>query len=467
MLQGMKGLLLALLVGLVAVLPATAGEVVVIPLKGEVSKAQFFFLRRALNEATERRADAVILDIDTYGGELDAAVKMQQALSKVPMRTVAYINPNAGSAGAMIAISTKQIFMAPISAIGAAAPVMASGEDLPKMLAEKSNSYFTAYFRGVATENGHNPDVAEAFIVKDKAVVIGGVTVHEAGKLLSLNAKEATRRIDGKPVLADGIAASLREVARQAGLTGNLYVVEPYRAEKLAFWLTQIAPLLIGAGLLGIWIELKSPGAVIPGVVGAICLALFFGGHYVGGLAGWEAPVLFVIGVILVIVELVFLAGGTIVVGLIGAALMLGAVVWAMLDRLPGGRWMPTLQELEGPMMQLGLGLALTALGAAALMRYLPKTSIYRRFVLQTSLPEGPSFPAQENEFAGIAAGDIGVADSILRPSGRGIFHGTPRDVISQGEFIEKGTTIRVVAVEGSRIIVERALPSEELGRRG
>jgi membrane-bound serine protease (ClpP class) len=129
---------------------AESTGVVVVPLKGEISEAQFFFLRRALKSAESTNASAVIIDMDTYGGLLKAAVEMQDALQKCPIPTVTYINTNAGSAGALVALSTKRIYMAPVSAIGAAAPVSSGGEDLSETMNGKVISYFSGYFRSAA-----------------------------------------------------------------------------------------------------------------------------------------------------------------------------------------------------------------------------------------------------------------------------------------------------------------------------
>jgi len=432
---------------------ATAGEVVVIPVKGEISEAQFFFLRRGLKEAQERDARAVILDMDTYGGSLDAAVSMQKALSQSGRRTITYINPNSGSAGALIALSTKEIYMAPISAIGAAAPVMQGGGDLPQTIMEKTVSFYSGYFRSTAEENGHNPVIAEAFINKEVEVEIGGEKIHSKGAPLTLSAQEATRRINGKPVLALGIVKSLDDLLGQANLQGPVHSVEPTRLDRLAFWITKLAPLFLMGGMLGLWIEIKTPGFGIPGILSAICFTIFFTGHYVAGLSGLEAPLLFFLGVLLIIVELVFFPG-ILLLAAAGAVLMIGSLIWAMVDYYPGATF-PTLADaLVLPLVNLAIALVITLLVGALLVRYLPRTRIYRSIVLGWAPPEGPSFVPEHSEFSGVEPGAQGVALSILRPSGRAEIEGTLRDVISTGAFVEAGTPIRVVAVEGSRIVV-------------
>jgi len=433
---------------------APAAEVVVVPFKGKVSQAQFFFLRRALKEAERDKAQAVILDMDTYGGELDACVAMQKALSQVKMRTMTYINPNAGSAGALIAISTKEIYMAPISAIGAAAPVMAGGQDLTKTLEDKEVSFLSSYFSSVAEKNGHNPQIARAFIDKNQAVVIGGQTIHEKGSVLTLSAQEAVKVIDGKPLLAEGIVASVPELLKQARLEGLVREVQPTGFEVLAFWVTTLSPLFLLGGILGAYLEMKIPGFGVAGIVSILCFAIFFMGHYVAGLAGWEAPVLFLVGLALVLGE-VLVHPGTILPGLFGAMLMAVSLVWAMVDRYPDGPLVPDAGLLVVPLIRLAVAVGLAGIAIAFLAKYLPKTSFFHGLVLASRNPAGAALSPTKSEFTRVPVGAEGVARSILRPSGRAEFGGEFHDVITMGQFVDPGTRVRVVAVEGARIVVE------------
>src|SRR4029077_3037167 len=204
---------------------------------------------------------------------------------------------NAGSAGAIIAIATQHIFMAPVSAIGAAAPILPTGEDLPSTAKEKTISYWSGLVRGSAIKNGHNPDVAEAFINKDKEVKIGDRVIHPKGSVLPLNAQDATERINGNPLLAEGIADSIGDLTKKAGLKGNVVTIEPTGFEQIAFWITALAPLLLLGGILGAYLEFKIPGVTWPGIISAICFALFFLGQYLAALACWEVVALFILGV--------------------------------------------------------------------------------------------------------------------------------------------------------------------------
>src|SRR5262249_22598875 len=395
------------------------GDVVVVPLRGEISPSLLMFLRRAEKVAERNGASAIIFEMNTYGGRLDSAEEISSALNRAKIPTYTFINSNAGSAGALIALATPHIYMAPVSAIGAAAPVLPTGEDLPLTQREKTISYWSALTRGTAMKNGHNPDVGEAFMNKDKQVKSGDRVVHPKGTLLTLNAQEATEKINGKPLLADGLADSVVDLIQKAGLKGNAVSLGPTGFEQLAFWITALAPLLLLGGIIGAWLEFKIPGASLPGIISAICFALFFLGHYLAGLAGWEVVALFVLGVVLVIIEILFFAHSTIVFGVVGVFLILASLFWAMIDRYPGETFFPTGRALALPLMNLFLALIGAAIVIAILARYLPRTSIYRRFALITANPPGPSLAGAPREFTtglDLSPGAEGVSLSILRP---------------------------------------------------
>jgi membrane-bound serine protease (ClpP class) len=433
------------------------GDVVVIPLQGEISPSLAIFIRRAEKTAESRGASAIILDMDTYGGQLDAAEKITGILNHATIPTYTYVNSNAGSAGALIALATRHIYMAPVSAIGAAAPILSTGQDLPPTEKEKTISYWSALIRSSALRNGHNPDIGEAFMNKDKEVKIGNKVVHAKGSLLSLSAQEATENFNGKPLLADGIAGSVEEVARKAGLKGAVVQFDPSGFEQLAFWLTRLAPLLLLGGIIGAYIEFKIPGFGIFGIISIICFALFFLGHYFAGLAGWEAVALFVLGVLFVLVEIFVFGHSSIIVGVLGVLFIFASLLWAMIDRYPGQKFVPTGRMLQGPLMNLSLTLLGAAILIVFLARFLPRTSLYRRFVLSADIPSGPSLASSPRSFARelpLAPGMRGRALTILRPSGKAEFENHVVDVVTEGEFIPPETPIAIVSTDGMRVVV-------------
>ncbi|MDQ3199126.1 MAG: serine protease [Verrucomicrobiota bacterium] len=436
------------------------GDIVVVPLQGEVAPSLALFLRRATKTAESAGAAAIVFDMDTYGGRLDSAEKITGILNHATIPTYTYINSNAGSAGALIALATKHIYMAPVSAIGAAAPILSTGEDLPPTAKEKTVSFWSALIRSNAVRNGHNPDIGEAFMNKEKEVKIGSRVIHPKGSLLTLSAQEASEKIKGRPVLAEGTAESVTELVQKAGLKGKVVRFEPSGFEQLAFWLTALAPLLLLGGILGAYTEFKIPGFGLPGTLSIICFALFFLGHYFAGLAGWEVVGLFVLGVVFVLVEILFFGHSTIVFGVVGVLLMIGSLFWAMVDRYPGQKFFPTSQMLVVPMLNLTITLVAAVILIFILARYLPQTSLYRRFILNTTNPPGPSLEGTPRSFATalpLSPGMRGRALSTLRPSGKAEFEDHVVDVVTEGEFIAAETPVSIVSTDGMRVVVKGA----------
>src|SRR5215469_10596352 len=427
------------------------GDIIVVPLHGEVSPSLLTFLRRAVKMAESNQASAIVFDMNTYGGRLDTAADIVNALNQIKIPTYTFINTNAGSAGALIAIATQHIYMAPVSAIGAAAPILSTGEDLPATAKEKTISYWSALIRASATKNGHNPDLAEAFMNKDKEVKIGDRIVHPKGTVLTINAQEATEKASGKPLLAEGIVDSIADLTRKAGLKGEVVMIEPTGFEQIAFWITALAPLLLLGGILGAYLEFKIPGAMWPGVISAICFALFFLGHYLAGLAGWEVVALFVLGLVLILIEILFFAHSTIVFGVLGVFLMIASLLWTMIDRYPRQPFLPTGKALAIPLLNMLIAIVGSFIVIALLARYLPRTSLYRRFALIDSNPPGPSLVGVPRQFAtalALTPGMQGTAVTVLRPSGKARFADHVVDVVTEGEFIPPQTVVTVIETD-------------------
>src|SRR6266404_566521 len=422
-------------------------DAVVVPLRGEVAPSLLAFLRRAVKTAESDEASAIIFEMNTYGGRLDAAADIVNALNQTKIPTYTFINTNGGSAGALIAI-------------GAAAPILPTGEDLPATAKEKTISYWSALVRGSAIKNGHNPDLAEAFMNKEKEVKIGDRVLHPKGAVLTLNAQEASEKINSKPLLAEGIVDSIADLTKKAGLKGNIVKIEPTGFEQLAFWITALAPLLLLGGILGAYLEFKIPGVTWPGITSAICFALFFLGHYLAGLAGWEVVALFVLGMVLVLIEILFFAHSTIVFGVLGVFLMLASLLWTMVDRYPQQPLVPTGKMLAIPLLNMFIALVGALIVIALLARYLPRTSFYRRFALIDSNPPGPSLAGAPRHFAtalALAPGMQGTAVTVLRPSGKARFADNVVDVVTEGEFIARETLVTVIQTDGMRVVVKSA----------
>ncbi|MEQ1853858.1 MAG: hypothetical protein ABMA01_19960, partial [Chthoniobacteraceae bacterium] len=197
-----------------------AGPVFVFPFKDEVSPPIFAFLRRSLKAAERAGASAFILDMDTPGGRLDVTLEIFELLHKTKIPVITFVNPHAISAGALVSLATKKIYMRPDATIGAAAVVSGEGADLQTTMKSTVDSFMTAKMRGVSEENGHNPDIAEAFILIEKELRVGDTLVDSKDTLLSLNGREAAKLYDGKPLLATGLVETLDDLLKAEGLTG-------------------------------------------------------------------------------------------------------------------------------------------------------------------------------------------------------------------------------------------------------
>ncbi len=444
---------------------AATSTVYVLPIRGQIEPALVYVLRRGLAEAQQEKAAAVIFVMDTPGGRLDAATEIVRTIQKVDVPTYTFVEKDAFSAGAIIALATDHIYMAPGSVIGDAMPIMMSPTggapaEMPPDVQEKMVSAVSALIRSAAQESGHDPQLAEKMVRRDGEYRIGDEVIAPTNRLLTLTNVEAERmvhRTEGtpEPLLSKGTVEDLNALLERVGLAGaaqkEMHVTQ---AEKIARFISALAPLLLMAGLLGIYIEIKTPGIGLPGVLGGIALALYFWGHHIAGLAGLEEVALFVIGVVLVVAELIFFPTMGIL-GVAGAGLMIFSLLLAMIQHFPGTPMMPTLPDLEAPLRQLALGLVLTAAGGAIIGRFLPRITTYSRLALDTASRSADGFTAvpRLDEWVGRTGQTLGA----LRPSGAALFGEERRDVMTRGEYVEPGRTVRVVAADSGRLVVEEA----------
>lgn len=435
--------------------------VYVIAIREDITHNTLFLVRRGLQEAAAKRAALVVLDMETNGGRVDVTEDIIRLLERAPMPTVTYVNVKAYSAGAFIAAATDQIFMAPGSVIGAATPVMlipGQGiQELPKSYEEKITSAMRALIRSAAQQKGHNADVFEAMVDADREVVIDGAVINPKGKLLTLTNEEAARMYGDPPkrLLSAGTVRTLEELIQQIGPAGVRVVrIEPYGFEVLGRWITAIAPLLILIGFVAIYIEMKTPGIGVPALVAAICFGIYFFGTFAAGLAGWEEVVLFVVGVALLIVEL-FVLPGFGVVGFLGLCAILAALMLALTQRWPGGPVWPSWPEFQVPVVKVLLSFVGSLVVMALLGRWLPKTALFRRLELGRELSAAAGYTASRGEARSLL-GQEGLAETVLRPAGKGRFGDRLVDVVTEGDYVEKGEPIKIIAVDGSRVVVSR-----------
>jgi membrane-bound serine protease (ClpP class) len=417
--------------------------VLVARIEGVIDLGLAPFVGRVLDEAATANAAVVILDINTFGGRVDAAVLIRDALLGARVRTVAFVNKRAISAGALISLAAETIAMADGGTIGAATPVEIGPPGAPaRPVAEKTVSYMRKEFRATAESRKRPALLAEAMV--DADVEIPGIV--DKGKLLTLTTEEALRHS-----LADFRADSLPAVLKSLDLAGaEVRQATQTWAETLVRFLTHpvVSSLLMTIGILGIIVEIRTPGFGVPGALGILSLALFFWGHWLVRLAGWEELLLVGAGAILLAIEL-FVTPGFGVIGILGLVTLLGGLGLSLVGA--GATWEVIIIAVG----QVAVSLLLAIAVSLALLRLLPRLPFGRRLVLETELAAGEGFAsAPETDHTWL--GKRGTAASTLRPAGIGDIEGERVDVVSDGEFIDAGEPITVVRVDGNRIVVRR-----------
>jgi membrane-bound serine protease (ClpP class) len=426
----------------------SAPVVYVVPIGGVIDLGLAPFLARTIREATDAGAAAVLLDINTFGGRVDAAVAMRDTLLNARVRTIAFVNQRAISAGALIALACDTVVMATGATIGAAAPVTGGGIGATQPADEKSVSYVRKEFRATAEVRGRPPQFAEAMV--DVDVEIPGVVAK--GKLLTLTTAEALQH-----KVANLSAATLEEALVAAGVpNAQLRYARETWAETLVRFLTHpiVSSLLMTVGLLGLLVEIRTPGFGAPGAIGLLTLGLFFWGHWLVQLAGWEELLLVSIGVLLIALEL-FVIPGVSVAGIGGIVALVAGLGMSLVG---AGA---TVSVIVSALGRVAISILLAMAGALALLRFLPRLPFGRRLVLETGMQADLGYvstPDSDRHWLGRS----GTAVSPLRPAGIAEIDGVRVDVVSDGGFVEAGTPVEVTRVDGNRIVVRRLPPGQE-----
>ena len=435
---------LAILSLLHAAAAAGQEQVVRVPIAGVVEMGMAPFVERALEEAAAAGAAAVVFDIETPGGRVDSAERITNAIARAEVPVYAYVNMHAYSAGAMIALATERVLMQEGAVMGAVTPVDGSGTKA----SEKIVSAMRAQMRALTEARGLDPAIAEAMV--DESLAIEGVV--EEGKLLTLTTGEAV--VLGYAVAVDGWEDVLAAIGIEEA---TVVQAEVNWAERIVRFLTNpvIAPFLLSLGFLGLLVEIKTAGFGLAGIAGILSLALFFGAHLLIGLAGAEDLILVAAGVVLILVE-VFVIPGFGIFGIAGGLALLGGLFMAQIGSLP------SQEDFARAAGVIGATALLVFLTAWVFMRSILANRRFGRsgIVLpeSTDRDEGYTSADSRPELVGVE----GVAITALRPSGVGLFADERLDVVSESEWIEEGTRIRIKSAEGYRHIV-RAVPFRQI----
>ena len=400
-------------------------EVYLVSIKGTIDLGLSSYVQRALEEAVSNKAKAVILEIDTFGGRVDAAVQIRDQIINLNIPSVAYIKNRAWSAGALIALSAKYILMDKSASIGAAEPQPAD---------EKTVSALRAEFTSTALSRGRSEDIAAAMV--DKDVEIKGII--EKDKILTLNAEQAI-----KLNIADNIVLNNEEVLNFLNLRDAKIVhIYPNWAENISRFVTNpvVSSLLLSIGFLGLIIEFWTLGWGIAGSIGIISLSLFFGGHIIVGLAGFETIILFVIGLLLLLAEIFFIPGFGLA-GISGIAAILASIFL-------------TFGNIIQATYSILIALGISVIGFFLLIKYIPSTRTWRKFVLSTEQKKELGYTVGTKDLKRLIGGK-GISITPLRPSGIVEVNGKKLDALTRGEYVDSNTKIKIISVEGNKIVVE------------
>ncbi len=423
--------------------------VVVAPIGGTIDLGVAPFVQRVLRDAERDSVSMVVFEINTFGGRVDAAVLIRDALLSSTVPTVAYINRRAISAGALIALATNTIVMADGATIGAATPVQMGAQGTEaKPTDEKTVSYVRKEFRATAETRGRPALIAEAMV--DADVSINGVI--EKGKLLTLTTEEALTN-DVAQFRAASVGALLQELdladaeIQQAGVNW---------AEQFVRLLTNpvVSSLLLSVGLLGILVEIRTPGVGLPGIAGLTSFALFLGGHWIVQLAGFEELLLVLVGIVFVVIEVLVIPG----FGIAGVAGIIALLAGVTLSLLGDGA---SMDAVGNALSRVAISLFIAIGLGLVLMRTMTRSPFARKLVLETAMDAQDgweSTPEADHHLLGV----VGTTVTQLRPSGIANLGGVRVDVVSDGEQIDPGTAVIVTRVDGNRVVVRRHLITTE-----
>jgi len=415
-------------------------KVYLVEIEGVIDNGIASYVKRGIEIAEKDSTTKLVLfRIDTFGGLVDAADEIRKSILDCKITTAAYIDKNAASAGALIALACDSIIVANGASIGAATVVQGTGEKA----SEKMQSYMRSLMRSTAEVNNRNPKIAEAMV--DESIAVEGIS--DAGKLLSLSAHEAV-----KFGIADYEANSLESALDYLGFAqANIEQISERWEESILRLLANpvVSSILMLMMLGGLYYELQSPGVGFPGIISVIGAMLFFAPLYIMGLAqSWEI-ILFVVGVILLIIE-IFIIPGFGLAGISGITLIIFSLGAALIGNI--GLSFPALSQIGGAVWTLSITIIIGMALISSLARYLPENPFFRTLVLEGALKN-------ENEFHELdeLTGQEGITVTPLRPSGVVMINQKKYTVVSDGEFIMSETSVKVVSSMGNRIVVTKS----------
>lgn len=466
-----------------------------IPCKDMIDRGLYESIKRRTGEALATGAEYLIYEVDTYGGDLFAAFDissylLDEAGSKA--HTVAYVSRKAISAGAMISVACEDIIMKEKSTIGDCAPIQLQGE-LTGVKREKVETVTREAFANAAEANGYPEVLLKAMVSMHKTVYrvrnlgTGDYEFFDGERLpkdpnkydvedkeLIVSDKElltltATKAVEYGVARAQvkGLEGVLDFLAERDGVTftGKPIVFKPNWSEQMVRWLNSPAVMgvLVMLALLGVYIELHTPGVGLPGLVAVICFAIIIGSKYLVGMANWVEVALFVVGVLLLMVE-IFVLPGFGIAGILGTVCILmglfGMLIKNPPDKLPWPENQLDWQLFSNGVLGLFFGFTGFVILAWLLTKFLPKLEFLSGLILQPAMAKrGDEMEVNltappESDAVAVKVGDTGEVVSTLRPTGKARFGGAIVDVVAEAEFLDKDTKVEIIEIHGNRVVV-------------
>lgn len=458
-------------------------KVIVIPVEEQVDHGLLVFLRRAVDEALKQKPDALVFRINTYGGELHSAFEITDLLLGIRQcSTYAYVDQKAISAGALIALANNRLVMGKGTTIGDCAPITQS-QDGMVVLGEKIQSPLRAKFRNLAERNGYPSLLAQSMVTMEMGVVAAypkdaaaDTAFYTLTQWENLSETRKKQYRDHKILLDEGELLTMTDLeARNYGFSQGSYEslddflrsrgwektaeLETSWSEDLARALGRIAPLLLLVGFGALYLEFKTPGFSVFGIIGIIALVVVFGSKYAAGLANHTEVLLLLLGIAFFLAE-IYVLPGTFLLGGVGLLFIIASLVMAMQPFSLPDPEMPWQMRTTAKNVAYVLGMALLALAVPLfLFKYLiPALPKGYSIVSETSLAEAK---ATSRESETLRSGMQGRSRTALRPFGKALFAGGTFEVKAQSGFIEEGRTLEVISVTGNTATV-RELPAPE-----
>ena len=483
------------------VLPAA--QAVIIVCKGDIDDGLYKSIRRRTQMALDDGVEYLIYEIGTYGGLLNSADDISKYfILDIGKRahTVAYVTTEAISAGAMISVSCKDIIMLENTTIGDCAPIVIGGK-LEGVEREKIESFTRAAFVRAAEANDYPEALLKAMVTMQTKVYrvknlqsgedeffedqqlpedpnLYGLDnkelVVDEDELLTLTASQASEYGIARAVVKDraGVLEFLAERDRVT-FAAEPNVLETLWSEEMVRWLNSpaVMAVLVMIALLGVYIEFNTPGLGLPGLVAVICFIIIVGSKYLVGLANWLEVLLFIMGILLLLIE-IFVLPGFGIAGISGIICMLAGLFGMLVknppDRLPWPQDAVAWSDFTWGVVGLSIGFGGFVVLAWLLSKYLPRIQFLSGLILvPASVGQGSAMRVNmttppESRATGVNVGDLGEVVSTLRPTGKARFGDAIVDVVAGAEFIDKGAKVEIIEIHGNRVVVKKRTTEDE-----